>query len=220
MLVAPRCGENGISSRGFCRRHLFAVSRAAVPSFASANPARRRATVAGISCRRRHITGVLKFQLPRNINAGSALKTPRNFPPFRCMLGLFLTDRFMAEVTGIDVGTRVVNTKAGSFSFDFLAIATGARNSYFGYDRWAELAPGLKRIEDATRIRRNILSVFEQAELARDDAERKWLLTFVIIGGGGPTGVETQVTAIGPLGLEYREAQDDPRKATHSNSRV
>ena len=136
------------------------------------------------------------------------------------MLGLFLTDRFMAEVTGIDVGTRVVNTKAGSFSFDFLAIATGARNSYFGYDRWAELAPGLKRIEDATRIRRNILSVFEQAELARDDAERKWLLTFVIIGGGGPTGVETQVTAIGPLGLEYREAQDDPRKAAHSNSRV
>jgi NADH dehydrogenase FAD-containing subunit len=55
--------------------------------------------------------------------------------------------------------------------------------------------------------------------LARDDAERKRLLTFVIIGGG-PTGVETQVTAIGPLGLEYREAQDDPRKAAHSNSRV
>ena len=42
---------------------------------------------------------------------------------------------FMAKVTGIDVGTRVVNTKAGSFSFDFLVIATGARNSYFGYDR-------------------------------------------------------------------------------------
>ena len=123
-------------------------------------------------------------------------------------------------MTGIDVGTRVVNTKAGSFSFDFLVIATGARNLYFGYDRWAELAPGLKRIEDATRIRRNILSAFEQAELARDDAERKrLLLTFVIIGGD-PTGVETQVTAIAPLGLEYREAQDDPRKAAHSNSRV
>jgi NADH:ubiquinone reductase (H+-translocating) len=68
-------------------------------------------------------------------------------------------------------------------------------------------------------IFRNILSAFEQAELARDDAERKRLLTFVIIGGG-PTGVETQVTAIGPLGLEYREAQDDPRKVAHLNSRV
>jgi NADH:ubiquinone reductase (H+-translocating) len=96
---------------------------------------------------------------------------------------------FMTEVNGIDARARVVNTKAGPFSFDFLVIATGARNSYFGYDRWAELAPGLKRIEDATRIRRNILSAFEQAELARDDAERKRLLTFVIIGGG-PTGVE------------------------------
>jgi NADH:ubiquinone reductase (H+-translocating) len=95
----------------------------------------------------------------------------------------------MTEVNGIDARARVVNTKAGPFSFDFLVIATGARNSYFGYDRWAELAPGLKRIEDATRIRRNILSAFEQAELARDDAERKRLLTFVIIGGG-PTGVE------------------------------
>jgi NADH dehydrogenase len=96
---------------------------------------------------------------------------------------------FMAEVNGIDVGQRVVNTKAGPFSFDFLVIATGARNWYFGRDRWVKVAPGLKRIEDATRIRRNILSAFEEAELARDDAERKRLLTFVIIGGG-PTGVE------------------------------
>jgi NADH:ubiquinone reductase (H+-translocating) len=95
----------------------------------------------------------------------------------------------MAEVNGIDAGARIVNTKAGPFSFDFLVIATGARNWYFGHDGWAEVAPGLKRIEDATRIRRSILSAFEEAELAQDDAERKRLLTFVIIGGG-PTGVE------------------------------
>ena len=96
---------------------------------------------------------------------------------------------FMAEVNGIDAGARIVNTKAGLFPFDFLVIATGARNSYFGHEGWVEVAPGLKRIEDATRIRRNILSAFEEAELARDDAERKRLLAFVIIGGG-PTGVE------------------------------
>ena len=95
----------------------------------------------------------------------------------------------MAEVNGIDPVARTVSTNAGPFAFDFLVIATGARNSYFGHHRWAELAPGLKRIEDATRIRRNILSAFEEAELARDDSERKRLLTFVIIGGG-PTGVE------------------------------
>jgi NADH dehydrogenase len=96
---------------------------------------------------------------------------------------------FMAEVNGIDAGARIVNTKAGPFSFDFLVIATGARNWYFGHDGWAEVARGLKRIEDATRIRRTILSAFEEAELARNDVERKRLLTFVIIGGG-PTGVE------------------------------
>ena len=95
----------------------------------------------------------------------------------------------MAEVNGIDPVACIVSTEAGPFSFDFLVIATGARNSYFGRDRWAESAPGLKRIEDATRIRRNILSAFEKAEIARDDCERKRLLTFVIIGGG-PTGVE------------------------------
>ena len=96
---------------------------------------------------------------------------------------------FMAEVNGVDAAARIVNTKAGPFSFDFLVIATGAINSYFGHHLWADVAPGLKRIEDATRIRRNILSAFERAELSRDDAERKRLLTFVIIGGG-PTGVE------------------------------
>jgi NADH:ubiquinone reductase (H+-translocating) len=95
----------------------------------------------------------------------------------------------MAEVNGIDAAARIVSTAAGSFSFDFLVVATGARNSYFGRDHWAEIAPGLKRIEDATRIRRNILSAFEKAEIAPDDTERKRLLTFVIIGGG-PTGVE------------------------------
>jgi len=95
----------------------------------------------------------------------------------------------MTEVNGIDPVARIVSTEAGPFSFDFLVIATGARHSYFGRDHWAEVAPGLKRIEDATRIRRNILSAFEEAETVREDSERKRLLTFVIIGGG-PTGVE------------------------------
>jgi NADH dehydrogenase len=96
---------------------------------------------------------------------------------------------FMAEVIGIDAKTRIVKTQAEAFPFDFLVIATGAMHSYFGRQNWSAFAPGLKSIEDATRIRRSILSAFEEAELARDNAERKRLLTFVIIGGG-PTGVE------------------------------
>ena len=95
----------------------------------------------------------------------------------------------MAEVSGIDLAGRCVQTNAGPISYDYLVIATGATHSYFGHDDWIDFAPGLKRIEDATRIRRSILLAFEQAELAHDDAERQRLLTFVIVGGGA-TGVE------------------------------
>ena len=68
-------------------------------------------------------------------------------------------------------------------------IATGARHAYFGHDEWAETAPGLKTIGDATEIRRRILTVFEEAEVSEDPTLRRKLLTFVIVGGG-PTGVE------------------------------
>jgi NADH:ubiquinone reductase (H+-translocating) len=99
------------------------------------------------------------------------------------------TTVFMTEVIGIAKEARIVQTQAQAIPFDFLVVATGATHAYFGHDDWAPFAPGLKRIEDATRIRRSILSAFENAELARDEVERRRLLTFVIIGGG-PTGVE------------------------------
>src|SRR5262245_1694762 len=96
----------------------------------------------------------------------------------------------MAEVTGIDLALKRVALKgAEPIDYDYLVIATGATHSYFGHDEWAVFAPGLKRIEDATRIRRHILLGFEQAELTSDAAERARLLTFVIVGGGA-TGVE------------------------------
>jgi NADH dehydrogenase len=96
---------------------------------------------------------------------------------------------FMEEVTGIDPAARLVRTTSGEVGFDFLVIATGAAHSYFGRDEWAAFAPGLKRIEDATRIRRHILSAFERAEISGDQSRCRALLTFVIVGGG-PTGVE------------------------------
>jgi NADH dehydrogenase len=96
----------------------------------------------------------------------------------------------MARVTGIDTTKRFIALEqAAPVPYDFLILATGATHSYFGHDEWAECAPGLKRIEDATRIRRRILIGFEQAELATDEAERRRLLSFVIVGAGA-TGVE------------------------------
>ena len=95
----------------------------------------------------------------------------------------------MAEVRGIDTAQRVLQTDSISVPYDYLVLATGATHSYFGHDAWAEVAPGLKRIEDATRIRRGILIAFERAELAGEETERRRLLTFAIVGAGA-TGVE------------------------------
>ena len=95
----------------------------------------------------------------------------------------------MAAVSGVDTTGKRVLAGEMSFPYDYLVLATGATHSYFGHDDWSAFAPGLKRIEDATEIRRRMLLAFEQAELSDSEAEQKKLLTFVIIGGG-PTGVE------------------------------
>ncbi|WGD30495.1 NAD(P)/FAD-dependent oxidoreductase [Ancylobacter sp. WKF20] len=95
----------------------------------------------------------------------------------------------MARAEGVDRAARVVSTSEGPIPYDILVLATGATYAYFGHDDWAEAAPGLKNIEDATRLRRRILLAFERAETTRDEAERRRLLTFAVIGGG-PTGVE------------------------------
>jgi NADH dehydrogenase len=95
----------------------------------------------------------------------------------------------MDKVLGIDVEDRLVRAEFGEVRYDYLVIATGAQHSYFGHDEWTAYAPGLKRIEDATTIRRKILTAFERAELTQDNTEQQRLLTFVIVGGGA-TGVE------------------------------
>jgi NADH:quinone reductase (non-electrogenic) len=95
----------------------------------------------------------------------------------------------MEEVRGVDLQKKCLRTQFGEVAYDYLVIATGAMHSYFGHDEWSDYAPGLKRIEDATRIRRSILIAFERAEVVQDPDERRRLLTFVIVGGGA-TGVE------------------------------
>lgn len=96
----------------------------------------------------------------------------------------------LATVTGVDRAARQVLLEDGRrVPYDQLVIATGARHAYFGRDDWAEFAPGLKTLEDATTIRRRLLLAFERAEMTDDPAEREALLTFAVIGAG-PTGVE------------------------------
>jgi NADH dehydrogenase len=95
----------------------------------------------------------------------------------------------LGEAIGFDLDRRVVILRNGELPYDTLIVAAGSRNHYFGHPEWERQAPGLKSIEDATNLRRRILTAFEEAERAADPAMRQALLTFVVVGGG-PTGVE------------------------------
>lgn len=95
----------------------------------------------------------------------------------------------LGEVEGVDVDRNEITVGSVKYSFDYLILACGAKHFYFGNEKWEEFAPGLKNIEQATEIRRRILTAFELAENETDPEIQKSYLTFVIVGGG-PTGVE------------------------------
>jgi len=135
--------------------------------------------------------------------------------PVRSILSrLKNTTVLMDEVTGLDAARGCVVTQSGEIPFDYLVVATGSTHSYFGHGDWAAIAPGLKTIDDATLIRRKILTAFERAEMTSDAAVRKRLLRFVIVGAG-PTGVELAGTiaelAHHTLARDFRSI--DPRSA-------
>ncbi len=97
----------------------------------------------------------------------------------------------MADVERVDVERREAVADGGSLTipYDYLILAAGASHSYFGHPEWETVAPGLKTIEDAIRIRQRVLLAFERAEKSPSETERTRQLTFIIVGGG-PTGVE------------------------------
>jgi NADH dehydrogenase len=120
----------------------------------------------------------------------------------------------MGEVTAIDTSARTVALPDRRIEYDYLLVASGATHAYFGHDEWERHAPGLKNLDDAFAIRARILSAFEEAEAARDEAQREACLTFAVIGAG-PTGVELAGTlaeiARHTLAGDFRNF--DPRKA-------
>jgi NADH dehydrogenase/putative oxidoreductase len=120
----------------------------------------------------------------------------------------------LGEVTGVDTTTREVLLAQQRIPYDHLVLATGAAHSYFGRDDWAPFAPGLKRVEDATEVRRRLLTAFEKAEATDDPVERQALLTFLIVGGG-PTGVELAgaIAELAKWGMEKEFRRFDPAQA-------
>jgi len=124
----------------------------------------------------------------------------------------------LGRVDGVDAAQRTLEIDHGdrrsTLAYDYLILATGAQHAYFGNDHWADSAPGLKTIEDATSIRRRLLTAFERAETSDDPAERDAHLTMVIVGGG-PTGVELagSIAELANAALAKDFRRIDPRRA-------
>lgn len=122
----------------------------------------------------------------------------------------------LAEVDQVDCSNKQIHFDDRNESFDYLVLSCGVKHSYFGKNHWEEFAPGLKNIEQATEIRRRILTSFELAEKSTDPVEQKKCLTFVVIGGG-PTGVEL---AGAIMEMTSRSLKRDFRSADLSKTRV
>jgi NADH dehydrogenase len=96
-----------------------------------------------------------------------------------------------AEVTNVDRQAKILYCDDGQveFPYDYLVLCAGGKTGYFGNDKWSEIAPGLKTLDDAAAIRNRYLENLEKAELCQDKEDIPRLTSVVIIGGG-PTGVE------------------------------
>jgi NADH dehydrogenase len=149
--------------------------------------------------------------------ATAALSAPDISSPIRSVLrGHRNTEVILAEVASVDLAERSVGLVDGTrLVYDYLALAPGARHSYFAHPEWEVLAPGLKNLEDAGEVRRRILLAFERAEREPDPVIRQRHLTFVIVGGG-PTGVEMAgaIAEVARFALRRDFRRIDPRDAT------
>ncbi len=171
---------------------------------------RARASVTLIDRHNYHLFQPLLYQV-----ATAALSPGDIATPIRSLFReSFNTKVLLNCVTGVDTARGRVFMGQRELAYDYLVLATGAAHSYFGKDQWQQHAPGLKRIEDATAIRRRLLMAFEQAETTEDVQIRRALLTFLIVGGG-PTGVELAgaIAELARHGMEKDFRQFDPASA-------
>ena len=167
-------------------RHLVVVGGGFAGLWATRALARESLRITLLDRSNHHLFQPLLYQV-----ATAGLSAPDIAAPLRHILrGQPNVEVRLAEVTGIDLSTRMLTLADGAtLGYDLLVLASGATHAYFGHEEWASDAPGLKTLDDALAIRRRVLLAFERAEAASDAAERDAWLSFAVVGGG-PTGVE------------------------------
>jgi NADH dehydrogenase len=153
-------------------------------AFAKAFPS-HMAQVTVVDRQNHHLFQPLLYQV-----ATAGLAAPDIAQPIRSILRTKPNLQvMMSAVRSIDLTARRVELEDGALNYDYLVIALGGQTSYFGHDEWEQYAPGLKTLDDAMRVRRNMLLAYEHAEMETDPVRRQELMTTVVIGAG-PTGVE------------------------------
>jgi NADH dehydrogenase len=134
-----------------------------------------------------HLFQPLLYQVATGVLSGGQIA-----PALRAMFrGQPRTEVLLADVVGFDLERRTVRALAEherELGYDTLIVAAGATHSYFGHPEWEQIAPGVKTLDDAERVRSRILGAFELAEQAPEVQREEWM-TFVVVGAG-PTGVE------------------------------
>lgn len=122
--------------------------------------------------------------------ATAGLETESIAYPVRAILRDYPNTNFMmAEVEHVDFVARRVHTDNGTVDYDFLVMAAGSANNYFGNARLGAETYGLKHADDAELLRNHVLAAFEHAASEGDPDRRRELMTLAVVGGG-PTGVE------------------------------
>jgi NADH dehydrogenase len=138
-----------------------------------------------LDARNHHLFQPLLYQV-----ATAGLSPAEIAAPIRAILTHARNIRVLQEqVVDVDLSRRMVVSDLGEHPYDYVLLACGSKHAYFGHDAWEVHAPGLKTLEQATEIRRRVLTAFEEAEKEASPERKRALLTFVIVGGG-PTGVE------------------------------
>lgn len=94
----------------------------------------------------------------------------------------------IAKVQHVDYQQQVVHTDDGTHNYDYLVVATGCTNNFFGNANFERYAYPMKSTNEAIALRNHILLNFEDA-LGSPPAEQEEIMN-IVIAGGGPTGVE------------------------------